>query len=153
MSAISLCMGCCQVVCLTEHLWPRLGAWLSPLGVTINWLTVVRSTMMGLRHRNAFRISGRLNPHLKTWKCSWSGALMFCVAVDSLNKLMKKRSSCRWFETIIRRNCNDYRNHIPVVQNIYASVHKTMDWKMGFLLHPSPPTKKPIYYLNDKRFT
>ena len=36
MSAISLCMGYCQVVCLTEHLWPRLGAWLSPLRVTIN---------------------------------------------------------------------------------------------------------------------
>ena len=36
MSAISLCMGCCQVVCLSEHLWPRLGAWLSRLGVTIN---------------------------------------------------------------------------------------------------------------------
>ena len=36
MSTISLCMGCCQVVCLTERLWPRLGAWLSRLGVTIN---------------------------------------------------------------------------------------------------------------------
>ena len=37
MSAISLCMGCCQVVCLTERPWTRLGAWLCRLGVTINW--------------------------------------------------------------------------------------------------------------------
>ena len=36
MSAISLGMGCCQVVCLTERPWPRLGAWLCRLGVTIN---------------------------------------------------------------------------------------------------------------------
>ena len=40
MFAISLCMGCCQVVCLSEHLWPRLAAWLSRLGVTINCCTL-----------------------------------------------------------------------------------------------------------------
>ena len=50
MSAISLCMGCCQVVCLTEHLWPRLGAWFSPLGVTINWHCVSKHDVNMLTH-------------------------------------------------------------------------------------------------------
>ena len=43
MSTISLCMGCCQVVCLSEHPWPRLGAWLSPLRVTINLIQLMSS--------------------------------------------------------------------------------------------------------------
>ena len=46
-SAISLCMGFCQVVSLTEHLWPRLGACLSRLGVTINYTYPRDASVLG----------------------------------------------------------------------------------------------------------
>ena len=67
MSAISLCMGCCQVVSLTEHLWPRLGAWLSPLRVTINCTQKSVQGRLFVKGAMAARFGSRCtNIHCKT---------------------------------------------------------------------------------------